>query len=61
MPGGEVQIFAILRGVTAEKRAEEALRSLPRRLIEMQETTGKQIARELHDEIGQVLTGSACC
>ena len=57
MPGGEVQIYTIHRDVTAEKRAEEALRSLPRRLIEMQETTGKQIARELHDEIGQVLTG----
>ena len=57
MPGGEVQIYAILRDITAEKRAEEALRSLPRKLIEMQETTGKQIARELHDEIGQVLTG----
>jgi signal transduction histidine kinase len=57
MPGGEVQIYAILRDVTAEKRAEEALRSLPRRLIEMQESTGKQVARELHDEIGQVLTG----
>lgn len=57
MPGGEVQIYTILRDVTAEKRAEEALRGLPRRLIEMQEATGKQIARELHDEIGQVLTG----
>lgn len=57
LPGGEVQIYAILRDVTAEKRAEEALRSLPRRLIEMQETTGKEVARELHDEIGQVLTG----
>jgi signal transduction histidine kinase len=57
MPGGEVQIYAILRDITAENRAEEALRGLPRRLIEMQESTGKQIARELHDEIGQVLTG----
>jgi signal transduction histidine kinase len=57
LPGGDVQIYAIIRDVTAEKRAEEALRSLPRRLIEIQETTGKQIARELHDEIGQVLTG----
>jgi signal transduction histidine kinase len=57
MPGGEEQIYVILRDITAEKRAEEALRSLPRRLIEMQESTEKQIARELHDEIGQVLTG----
>ncbi|HYR30059.1 MAG TPA: ATP-binding protein, partial [Thermoanaerobaculia bacterium] len=57
LPDGEVQTYVILRDVTAEKRGEEALRALPRRLIEMQETTGKQIARELHDEIGQVLTG----
>ncbi len=57
LPDGEVQVYTILRDVTAEKRAEEALRALPRRLIEMQETAGKQIARELHDEIGQVLTG----
>ena len=57
LPDGEVQIYTILRDVTAQKRAEDALRALPRRLIEMQETTGKQIARELHDEIGQVLTG----
>lgn len=57
LPDGEVQIYTILRDVTAEKRAEEALRSLPRRLIDMQETAGKQIARELHDEIGQMLTG----
>jgi signal transduction histidine kinase len=57
MPDGEVQIYVILRDITAEKRAEEALRSLPRRLIEMQESTKKEIARELHDEIGQVLTG----
>jgi signal transduction histidine kinase len=57
LPGNEVQIYTILRDITAEKRAEETLRTLPRRLIEMQESTGKQIARELHDEIGQVLTG----
>ena len=57
MPDREVQIYTILRDVTAQKRAEDTLRSLPRRLIETQESTGKAIARELHDEIGQVLTG----
>jgi signal transduction histidine kinase len=57
LPGGEVQIYAILRDVTAEKKAEEALRALPRRLMETQEAEGKRIARELHDEIGQLLTG----
>src|SRR5207248_1103741 len=57
MPGGEVEIYAILRDVTEQKRAEEALRTFPRRLIEVQEAEGQRIARELHDEVGQILTG----
>lgn len=35
----------------------ERLQSLSRRLVEVQETEHRQIARELHDEIGQALTG----
>ena len=35
----------------------ERLRSLSHRLVEVQETERRYIARELHDEIGQVLTG----
>lgn len=57
MPGGEVEIYAILRDVTEQKRAEEALRTFPRRLLEVQEAEGQRIARELHDEVGQILTG----
>lgn len=56
VPGGQVEIYAILTDITERKQAEEALRSYPRRLIETQEAEGKRIARELHDEIGQVLT-----
>ena len=42
--------------ITERKRAEEALRSYSRRLIEAQEAERQNIARELHDQIGQVLT-----
>jgi PAS domain S-box-containing protein len=35
----------------------ERLQSLSRRLVEIQEAERRAIARELHDEIGQILTG----
>lgn len=35
----------------------ERLQTLSRRLVEIQETERRHIARELHDEIGQALTG----
>ena len=41
--------------VTERKRAEEALSSVSRRLIEAQEQERARIARELHDDIGQRL------
>lgn len=37
--------------------AHERLQTLSRRLLQVQEAERRQIARELHDEIGQVLTG----
>jgi two-component system sensor histidine kinase UhpB len=37
-------------------RAEQALRELSRRLVELQEAERKGLARELHDRIGQNLT-----
>jgi PAS domain S-box-containing protein len=46
----------IARDVTERKQAEQALQTFSRRLIEAQETERQHIARELHDEIGQVLT-----
>jgi PAS domain S-box-containing protein len=55
---------AIVRDITARKKMEQALRRsekrmavLSHRLIEVQETERKHVARELHDEIGQCLTG----
>jgi PAS domain S-box-containing protein len=54
----------IARDITRQKRAEKALQEyteqlhfLSRRLVEVQENERRFIARELHDEVGQILTG----
>ena len=39
------------------RRSEESLRALTERLEEVREEEGTRIARELHDEVGQALTG----
>ena len=53
---GEPSVLGIAQDVTERNRAEEALQSYPRQLIEAQEAERQSIARELHDQIGQVLT-----
>lgn len=57
-------IIAAIRDITRRKRDEQTLLSyaeqqniLSRRLIEIQEAERRRIALELHDEIGQNLTG----
>ena len=57
MPSGETEQYSLMRDVTEQTRAEQALRLFPRRLIETQEAEKQRIARELHDEVGQMLTG----
>jgi PAS domain S-box-containing protein len=54
--------LAFYQDITERKRAAEALResaerlqNLTRRLLEVQEEERRHLARELHDEIGQVL------
>ncbi|HEV7746629.1 MAG TPA: PAS domain S-box protein [Pyrinomonadaceae bacterium] len=53
---GRIAIQSINRDITEQKRAEEALQRYPRQLIEAQEAERQSVARELHDQIGQVLT-----
>jgi signal transduction histidine kinase len=43
--------------IVERRRAEEELRNLSHRLVEVQESERRNIARELHDQIGQLLTG----
>jgi PAS domain S-box-containing protein len=62
--GRVVRMLGAVQDITTRKRAEEKLqeyaqrlRALSRRLLEVQEQERRFLARELHDEFGQVLTG----
>lgn len=51
-------VLITVRDVTAQKRAEAALRALPRHISEAQETERRRVARELHDGVNQMLVAA---
>jgi PAS domain S-box-containing protein len=64
IPGGQVETYAIYRDISERKQVErmvqdyvDRLQALSRRLLEVQEAERRHLARELHDEVGQMLTG----
>jgi signal transduction histidine kinase len=70
LPGGKVQHYAIYRDITQRKQAEldrerlfdelhqshDQLQTLSHRLVEVQESERKLLAREIHDDVSQSLT-----
>ncbi|HEX6187534.1 MAG TPA: PAS domain S-box protein [Pyrinomonadaceae bacterium] len=51
-----VAVQGTIRDISERKKTQAILREYSRRLVEAQEMERKKIARELHDDIGQILT-----
>jgi signal transduction histidine kinase len=57
LPGNRDQLNGVMTDITDEKRVEEAARQLSSQLLRLQDQERKKMSRELHDSLGQYLTG----
>jgi PAS domain S-box-containing protein len=56
---GRIQSWVnVVRDITGQKRAEEELRDLSRRIIQVQEAERLRVARDLHDGVNQLLASA---
>lgn len=55
--GRPVELATTERDITEQKKASRELRTLHSRVISAQETERRRFARELHDGVGQILSG----
>jgi len=55
--GPPAYLLGASRDTTERKRVEEELRQLSHKLVQMQEEERRAVAAELHDQVGQSLTG----
>ncbi len=53
--GEQIGVFAIYQDITERKHAEESLRNLSAKLLQLQDEERRRIARELHDSTAQIL------
>ena len=60
LTSGREQLAGVMVDITERKRVEEAARNLSGRVIRAQEDERRRISRDLHDSIGQHLTGLKC-
>jgi PAS domain S-box-containing protein len=60
LASGRDELAGVMVDITDRKRVEDAARNLSGRVIRAQEDERRRISRDLHDSIGQHLTGLKC-